>query len=124
MSRKLVAVAALSVIGGFAGITSASAYDRFDRTDVVQGAQQRQIQSGIRSGEITRFEAQKLQAEQARIAAMERRAEADGRIDRHERAQLNQAQREAGRHIRQESHDRQDRDHNGRYGRRWFGWWR
>lgn len=117
MSRKVLAIAALSVIGGFASITSASAYDRFDKTDVVQAQQQRQIQAGIRSGEITRQEAQKLKAEQGRIAQMERRAEADGRIDRSERARIDAAQRAAGQHIYQESHDRQDRDHRG-----WFGW--
>lgn len=121
MSRKILAAAALAVVGGLATVSTASAYDRYDRTDAVQAQQQRQIQAGIRSGEITRREAAQLQAEQARIAQMERRAEADGRVDRQERARLAEAQRDAGRHIYQESHDRQDRDNNRR---RWFGWWR
>lgn len=119
MSRKILAAAALAVVGGLASVSAASAYDRFDRTDVIQGVQQRQIQSGIRSGEITRQEAAKLKAEQARIAAMERRAEADGRITAAERARLANAQRNAAQHIYQESHDRQDRDNNRRG---FFGW--
>ena len=91
--------------------TGASAYDRVDARQAVQSSR---IQQGIRSGEINRFEAMRLRAEQARIAQMERRAEADGRVDRHEAAQIRRAQNEASRHIYQESHDSQ---------RRWFRWW-
>jgi len=92
--------------------TGASAYDQIDARQAVQAAR---IQQGIRSGEINRFEAMRLRAEQARIAQMERRAEADGRVDRYEAAQIRRAQNEASRHIYQESHDSQKR--------RWFRWW-
>lgn len=92
--------------------TGASAYDQIDARQAAQAAR---IQQGIRSGEINRFEAMRLRAEQARIAQLERRAEADGRVDRREAAVIRNAQNQASRHIYQESHDSQKR--------RWFRWW-
>lgn len=105
----LASLAALSISPVLA--TSASAYDDIDAR---QARQQSRIQQGVRSGEINRWEYLRLEREQARIAAMERRAKADGRVDRHEAEQIRRAQNEASRHIYQESHDSQ---------RRWFRWW-
>lgn len=107
----LASLAALSLSAVVS--TTASA----DEVDIRQARQQSRIQQGLRTGEITRFEAMKLQAEQARIASMERRAEADGRVDRREAAALRNAQNQASRHIAQESHDSQKR---GSFFRRWW----
>ena len=91
-----------------------------DVVDRRQGYQERRIQQGLRSGELTRREAAALEAEQARIRELERRAEADGRVDPYERARLRQAQNEASRHIAQESHDAERRGSG--FWRRF--WWR
>ncbi len=110
MKRIILASAAVLSLSGLA-TTSASA----DQVDRVQSYQQQQIRRGIATGQINRNEARDLISEQRRIAAMERRVESDGRVTAAERARLAQAQREAGRHIYQESHDSQ---------RSWFRrWW-
>lgn len=107
-----IVLASLTALSVTAALSTAASADEIDRRQAAQAAR---IQQGIRSGEINRFEAMRLRAEQARIAQMERRAEADGRVDRREAAAIRHAQGEASRHIYQESHDSQ---------RRWFRrWW-
>lgn len=103
----LLALAGLTVVGA----TAASA----DQVDRRQNMQERRIEQGFRNGNITRSERAALEAEQARIRAMEARARADGHIDRREAAFINRAQNEASRHINQESNDR-----NRRW---WHRWW-
>lgn len=100
--KKIVITSALALI---AMTSVAGAYDRQSQIDARQAAQERRIQQGVRSGDITRQEYRQLEAEQARIRAMERAAERDGRIDRREAAQIRDAQNAANRHIYQESHD-------------------
>ncbi len=109
-----IVLASLTALSLSAALSTAASADEIDRR---QSYQQQRIQQGLRSGEITRFEAARLQAEQARIAQMERRAEADGRVDRREAAAIRNAQNEASRHIYQESHDSQKR---GNWFRRWW----
>lgn len=94
--------------GGYGGGSS------IDRTQAIQ---QHRIEQGRRTGSLTVFEAYKLRAEQARIAALERRAKADGHLSHAERARIVAAQRHASRHIYQETHDAQRRGN-------WGGWWR
>ena len=108
--KKIVIASALAL----AAMTSvAGAYDRNNGIDARQAEQERRIQQGVRSGEINRREAAALEAEQARIRALERNAQRDGRIDRREASQIRDAQNAAGRHIYQESHDADRR-------RRWW----
>ena len=94
-------------------VTPASA-DVIDRR---QHNQQHRIEQGVRSGQITRHEYHRLQSQQAHIAALERRAERDGHVDRRERAQIRHAQNHASRHIYVEKHDGQSRWN------RWRRWW-
>lgn len=98
--------------------TTAGAYDNQREIDARQAAQERRIQQGLRSGELTRREAHALAAEQARIRDLERRAQRDGRIDRHEAAEIRRAQNDAARHIYQETHDGQRR--SSWWYRRWW----
>jgi uncharacterized membrane protein YebE (DUF533 family) len=86
--------------------------------DARQANQEHRIQQGVRSGELTRGEYQKLEAEQARIRDMERRAKADGHVSRSERDQIRHAQNDAGRHIYQEKHDSERSQ-----ARRWWRWY-
>ena len=69
--------------------------------------QHQQIEQGRRNGTLTRREYSALQAEQARIAEMERRALADGHLSRREARAIQEAQRDASNHIYTESHDRE-----------------
>lgn len=115
---KTLAIAALSL----AVLSSAAvAHDgRTDRIDQRQENQQRRIEHGLRSGEITRGEYHRLQAEQARIRDLERQAKRDGHVDRYEAYRIREAQRDASRHIWQEKHDGERRGYGGVWHRRWW----
>lgn len=112
---KLATLLTTSLLASTAvlAVTPASA-DEIDRR---QYWQQQRIEQGVRTGEINRWEYRRLQEEQSRIAAMERRAKADGFIDPYERAQIRHAQNNASRHIYEEKHDGQTRYN------RWWRWW-
>jgi septal ring factor EnvC (AmiA/AmiB activator) len=66
----------------------------------VDSAQQR-IEQGIRSGSLTRGEAERLREEFRRVRHDEARAKADGRLDRNERERLNKELNRLERHISQ-----------------------
>jgi hypothetical protein len=75
-----------------------------------QHREQQRIREGIRSGELTRREAVRLEAEQARIRGYERYARRDGYISPRERARLDRELDRASRDIYHQKHDRQDRN--------------
>ena len=99
MSRTFIAAASLLAL-----MTTGALADRIDNREA---AQERRIEQGRRSGELTMRETITLKAEQARIEAMERRAKADGVVTRNEARQIEHAQDVASRHIYQETHDSQ-----------------
>ncbi len=86
--------------------------------DANQAEQRARIEQGRRNGQLTRSEYYQLMDEQDRIAAMERRAKADGFADPIERRRIREAQDAAGRHIYLETHDTEMRGH--RWYRRWW----
>ena len=113
---KVSAILTATVLATTAMLTVTPALaDEIDRR---QQTQQRRLEAGFRSGQLTRGEYLRLQAEQARIAQVERRAERDGRIDPYERAWISRAQNEASRHIYVERHDGESRWN--RWYRRWW----
>lgn len=75
------------------------------RIDRIQQHQHERIVQGIRSGELTRHEAQRLFAEQRAIRAEERAYRSDGVLTRAERADLYRDLNAAGQHIYNETHD-------------------
>jgi hypothetical protein len=75
----------------------------------VEHKEQQRIRQGIRSGELTRPEARRLEAEQARIRVNERFARADGKLTMRERERLNRELHRASHDIYQQKHDNQDR---------------
>lgn len=74
-----------------------------------QYQEQRRIGQGIRSGELTRREAARLEAGLARIRIHERFARRDGEITPRERARLNHELNRESRAIYRQKHDGQDR---------------
>lgn len=74
-----------------------------------QQNQRQRIANGVRSGELTARETRRLVREQAQIRRMEHRfrRSGDGLSDR-ERARLQRELNQSSRHIRRQSHDRQD----------------
>jgi len=80
--------------------------------DARRAWESRRIENGLRSGQLTWREYRFLRGEQARIAADERRAKADGYVTSHERRRLD-------RELDQASRDIHRLKHNDR-----VSWWR
>lgn len=73
--------------------------------------QQRRIREGIRSGELTRAEAARLEAQQARIRRDEARARrSGGEFTTRERLRVQRELNRSSRNIHRQNHDRQDRN--------------
>lgn len=70
-----------------------------------QARQEWRIREGLARGQLTRWEARRLEQEQAYIRHVARNARADGYLSHLELAVLETMQDVAGRHIRQEKHD-------------------
>jgi hypothetical protein len=73
--------------------------------------QREAIERGIARGAITRYEAERLFEENARIARMKQIAKADGYFTLEERARYSQALDASARHIRLAINDRDRRRH-------------
>ncbi|MBK9350812.1 MAG: hypothetical protein IPN05_11765 [Sulfuritalea sp.] len=83
--------------------------------DKRQAEQQKRIDQGVKSGELTAKEAARMEKGQERMQKMEDKAKADGKVTAKERARINQAQDVQSRHVAKEKHDRQhDRNHDGK----------
>ena len=94
--------------------------------DQRQDYQQNRIEQGIRSGQITRSEAYRLEQGERAIDRAQVRARADGDVTARERSRIDNMVDRQGRQIYQQSHDRQqswDRGQNwGRTDGRRDGW--
>ena len=72
--------------------------------------QQERIRQGVRSGELTRREARRLEAEQARIRVNEAFARrSGGQLTLRERRRIERELNHSSRDIYRQKHDRQDR---------------
>ena len=71
--------------------------------------QQQRIRDGIQSGSLTRHEAARLEAEQAKVRVDEARAKSDGHVTDRERDRLNRELTRSGKDIYRQKHDHQHR---------------
>ena len=110
--KTLTLIAAAAAVIATSTAASAYDYDRDARIDARQAEQAYRIHHNRHTGQLTALEKWRLQAEQHRIAAMERAAERDGHVSRREARAIDRAQDAASRHIYRQSHDRQQ------------AWWR
>jgi cell division protein FtsB len=106
--RTLTVTTALSVfaLGAFAQAGGPAATPRVDAR---QANQDKRIDQGIASGELTKRETKKLEGEQNRIDRVEDRAKADGTVTKKERAHLAHLQNKASRDIARQKHDAQEK---------------
>jgi hypothetical protein len=72
--------------------------------------QQLRIRQGVKSGELTRKETARLEAEEARIRLNERLAKSDGKLTPEERARLEKELSKASHDIYVQKHDDQTRE--------------
>jgi hypothetical protein len=103
---KFSSIAAACVLAGF--VLSAHAQTASTaRIDARQANQERRIEQGEKSGQLTEREAARLEQGQARVQKMEERAVADGKVTKKERARIEYAQDRQSRKIYRQRHDRQ-----------------
>ena len=115
---KATAIAAATLVTlAAAAIVTMPAYagQRQDTIDANRAIEHQRIEDARLKGELNRREYRALNAEQARIAELERQAKADGHISKSEYNKIHDAQINAYRHIKAESTDRE-----GSFIRRWL----
>lgn len=71
--------------------------------------QQQRVEQGLKSGELNRREAGRLERGQARDNRMQARAGADGHVGRNEQQRIQTAENHQSQHIYREKHDGQQR---------------
>ncbi len=77
---------------------------KIDKREANQAAR---IDQGVASGALTGKEAARLENGQARVAAAEANAKADGTVTKQERRKLTHMENKQSRHIKRQKHDKQ-----------------
>ena len=97
------------VIAALPGFAAAQAPDTKStpRIDKRQAEQQKRIDEGVKSGQLTDKEAKRLQKGQQRVEKMEDKAMADGKMTKKERARIEHAQDQQSKKIHRERQDKQ-----------------
>jgi hypothetical protein len=109
MQKNCLAAALLAL-----AVTSVHAQTATPGVDQRQVNQEKRIEQGVASGQLTPREAARLERGQERVEKMEEKAKADGKVTPEERARLKKAQDRQSAAIYKEKHDRQtDRNHDG-----------
>jgi hypothetical protein len=101
-----LALASLASIPAHAQAAGPAATPGIDQR---QANQEKRIDQGIASGELTRREAHRMNRQQNRVDRAEDRAKADGTVTKAERAKLHTMQDRTSRHIYRQKHDAQQR---------------
>jgi hypothetical protein len=85
-----------------------SASSRRMQADVQRNInQQRRIEQGVQSGQLTNKEAGKLEGGQTRVSRMESKAGADGSVAPNEQRRIQQSENKQSKHVYREKHDGQ-----------------
>ena len=102
MKRITTSLLVVFCVAAFASVASAHPYARIDRRE---GRQSVRIHDGVRSGQLTPREAQRLRMHQRQIRRTERRSWRDGRLSAPERRHLNREQNRSSRQIHRLRHN-------------------
>ena len=98
MKKSTLLIVAILTVFFAAGALSQT---RTPRVDARERHQQKRIEQGVKSGELTKGEVHRLERQEGRIKASEAIAKADGKVTPRERAKLNhQLNRESKRIYR------------------------
>jgi uncharacterized membrane protein YebE (DUF533 family) len=107
MTMRIPATVVAAVLCAFTLPALAQGTTSTPRIDKRQANQERRIEQGEKSGQLTPREAARLERGQARVQKMENKAVADGKVTPRERAKIEKAQNRESRKIRREKHDAQ-----------------
>lgn len=113
--RSLIAILALTAGGAAMAQSAASqAPAGTPKIDQREANQEKRIEQGVSSGQLTSREAKRLEMREKRVAHAEQRAKADGTVTAQERKHLEKMENHASKDIRREKHDGQrDMNHDG-----------
>lgn len=100
--HKFIAVALIAVTSIGTAYAQNTETPRIDRREAHQ---QQRVDQGVKSGELTKKEANTLQRRQDRINAAEEKAKADGKVTPQERRKLRHAQNRNNRAIYNKKHN-------------------
>lgn len=106
---NLKTIIAVAVLAAVPALSHAQARDpaATPGIDKRQEMQQKRIDQGVKSGELNKREAERLERRQERIVKMEGKARSDGVVTQKERARIHHQQDQESRRIHREKHDRQ-----------------
>ncbi len=88
-----------------ASVLPAQQQDNTPRVDKRETRQQKRIDKGVKSGQLTSKEANRLEKEQTKIKKDEAKAKADGKVTPRERKKLTREQNKASRDIYRLKHN-------------------
>ena len=77
------------------------------RIDKRQANQEKRIEQGVKSGELTKKEAGRLEKRESKLQADKEKAQADGKVTKKERRQLNREADRDSKAIYRQKHDAQ-----------------
>jgi len=100
---KLLTAAALAAIA-WPALAQAQSTPRIDQR---QANQDRRIEQGVQSGQLTENEAARLERGQERVQKLENQVAADGTVTKKERVRVERAQNRQSRRIARQKHDPQ-----------------
>jgi hypothetical protein len=106
MKRLISGILTMVFVLGLSVAAMAQTTPRIDRREQHQ---QTRIRRGVRSGQLNRREARRLERQQARTARQEAAARADGRVTARERRHLRHRENRTSRRIYRQKHDAQTR---------------
>jgi Skp family chaperone for outer membrane proteins len=106
-ATKTTLLTLAAAIGLATAPANAGQTERKATIDANQAVQAQRIEQERLKGELTRREYRDLKGEQARIAELERKAQADGNVSKKEYNEIHEAQLKAYKHIKDESTDKQ-----------------
>jgi len=107
MKLKTVAVATLFAVLPVMAFAQSPDTTSTKRIDKRQEHQEKRIDKGAQSGQLTDKEAKRLEKGQKRVQKMEDKAMADGKMTKKERARIEHAQDQQSKKIHRERHDKQ-----------------
>jgi hypothetical protein len=98
---------ALATATAFAQTPAAAGAASTPRVDARQAIQDKRIDQGVNSGQLTPRETRRLEREQRHVARAEANAKADGTVSAAERKRLHRMQNGASKDIARQKHDGQ-----------------
>ena len=107
--RTALATSAIALLSAtaFAQTPAPAATTATPRVDAREAKQEKRIEQGMASGQLTPRETLRLEREQKRVTVAEAKAKADGTVTAGERKHLHKMQNAASKDIHHQKHDAQ-----------------